>query len=366
MGHRGGIEPIRPIVESVSDPIVVLEAADTVTVWNDAARELFGYAAVEAVGESLVELLSVHGVHRRRLESLLGLSGSSEADGSWTSVRLTATHATGSPVRIELERIASDPHVLLASPIEEPTSTPSSPVSVDTSVYRLAIERSTDLIAAIDQQERLLIANDRYRTVHQLDEPVIGVPLEEVLSPELYAEVKPHLETALDGETVQYETERTGPEGTNHFFDVHYYPLESRQGRIQGVVMTMRELTGLKRQAESLRNAWETYRELVQAIPHPLVLHEKNGEIIEVNDAACRVFESRERDLLRKNLRSLLTTDRADRPFARLERGDSDEEFFETTFQTVTGEQIPVDVAATLVEHFGREAILTLARVITE
>ncbi|MFB6086015.1 MAG: PAS domain S-box protein [Halodesulfurarchaeum sp.] len=366
MGHRRRAERITSIIEAVSDPIIVLDSGGYVTEWNDASEELFGYSAPEARGGPLTDLLSLKRIDRRKIDSFLTDAESDSLDGSAQSVQITATRASGEERRVTVEKIEDDPTVVLAKPAKGAVEPSPEAGSFDVSIYRLAIERSTDLIAATDQNERLLFANERYRTFHALEDPVAGDSRSDVLPPDVYAEIKPEVERVLDGETAQFEMNRMGPDGTDHVFDIRYFPLETREGEIRGAVTTMREITELKRRAQSLRESWETYRDLVEGIPHPLILHEPGGDIIEVNEAACRFFECKEQDLLSKNLRELLVTNRAERPFDRLKRGDSDEEFFETECRTSSGAIVPVDVVATRVEYFGSESILTVARDISE
>ena len=360
---------IESVSSVISDAIVGLDYEGQIAFWNEGARELFGYADNTARDAVLAELFELNELDEDQIRSLLE-DGNQEGAEPKThdSISIAATTASGTTVPVELTVADADSHALLcvAHPTEEAITVQDYPKAIDESVYRRAIEESTDLIAAADRNERLLFANKRYREFHELAEPVSGQSLSEILPLETYTKLKPKFDQVLDGHTLQFEMERLGPDGTKHSLDVHYYPLRSASGEIHSAVTTMREITELKQRAESLRKSWETYRDIVDGIPHPLVVHTTDGEIIEVNEAASRFIGYQEETLLGKHLADILVRDRTDKFQTRTQSVASDEEIYETRCQTKDGEEIPIEVAATRIEYFGTEAILSVARDLTE
>ncbi|MEF8774496.1 MAG: PAS domain S-box protein, partial [Halobacteriales archaeon] len=121
-------------------------------------------------------------------------------------------------------------------------------------IYRRAIEEATDLIAAVDDDLRFLFANPAYRAFHGLDaDAVTDRTLPEVLGPETFGTVVPHLQRAREGETVRYRMRRSLPDGPTHTFDIRYYPLETDDGDVEGVVATMHDVTELEARDRHLR-----------------------------------------------------------------------------------------------------------------
>lgn len=110
--------------------------------------------------------------------------------------------------------------------------------------YGQAVEGSTDLLAAADEDHHILFANRAYREYHGLvDEDVQGKSLQTVLGPERFVTIEPHLDRALEGETVEYQMERPGPEGSPRVLDIRYYPLRDDAGDLRGVAAAMRDVT---------------------------------------------------------------------------------------------------------------------------
>lgn len=113
--------------------------------------------------------------------------------------------------------------------------------------YEQAVEGSTDLLSAADTDHSFLFANRAYREYHDLlDDDVREKSLESVLGEERFETIKPHLDRALEGETVEYEMERPGPDGSRRTLDIRYYPLRDDSGGIRGVAAAMRDVTEQK------------------------------------------------------------------------------------------------------------------------
>lgn len=365
MGDDWGNIAIESVSATVSDAILGLDQSGILIFWNDAAGTLFGYSESEATGASLDDLFNLTVRDREQIESLLEKTvraGQVEAPSEYVTITATTHSEASVPVELTVAGTDSDSVLCVAHPVKEVANGHTYPEAIDDSVFRRAIEGSSDLIAATDRNERLLFANKRYREFHDIDGPVPGQSLSNVLPLETYAGLKPYLDQVFEGETVQFEMDRLEADGNKHTVDVRYYPLESATGKIHGAVATMREVTELKQRATSLRKSWETYRDLVDGVPHPLLVHHTDGEIVEGNQAVCRILGIAEEELLEKNVKELLISDHAERYGKRAESITADKQFFETILKTADHTEIPVEVAATRIEYFGSDAILSIAR----
>ena len=110
--------------------------------------------------------------------------------------------------------------------------------------YKRAIESASDLIIAVDLDERCLFANNAYLEYLGLDhDVVIGEPLGDVLTESIYQNIKPNVDAALAGETVHYRMSRPHSTESERIFDIQYYPLEFK-GKITGAVGILRDVTG--------------------------------------------------------------------------------------------------------------------------
>jgi PAS domain S-box-containing protein len=367
MESPGGGETLDSVLKAMSDPACGLDEAGRITDWNDAARTAFGYSNAEAMGEPVDTLLGLNANDRDRVESLLAepeLGNGSEERGS---AQITLTKADGTTTDVTLRPVGrrSGSLLCLFERRAKPRFEASDTTEGDLAIYRRAVEESADLLAATDRDERILFANERYREFHGIDGPVAGEPLADVLSMNVYEEVQPRIDRALSGETLQFETQRRDATGTTHDLNVRYYPIENGEGEIEAAVATLRDVTELKSRATALKDAWETYSELVEGIPDPIVLFDGDGEILEVNRAACQLLGRSERSLLETPLEEHLYEDRTAWIDAQVE-GATEAVVFEAEFVTDTGETVPVEIAATRIDYFGTEATLTVARDLTD
>jgi PAS domain S-box-containing protein len=150
--------------------------------------------------------------------------------------------------------------------------------------YERAVEGSTDMLAATDDENVLLFANERYREFHGLSREDVGeITVPEYLGEEAFAEIKPYLERADRGATVEYETERRGPDGDRRILDVRYYPLEDEDGEVEAVVAAMRDVT----ERVAVESELRTYEEIVQRVGDPIMLQDLEGYYRVFNDAVA-------------------------------------------------------------------------------
>lgn len=118
--------------------------------------------------------------------------------------------------------------------------------------YERAIEGTSDLIVAIDSDERLLFANEAYCDYLGIESTdVAGNRLEEVLDRGTYRQIKPNVDRALAGETVSYRMTRRHARLGPRIFDIMYYPLDD-SGDITGAVAALRDVTTREERTQHL------------------------------------------------------------------------------------------------------------------
>jgi PAS domain S-box-containing protein len=119
----------------------------------------------------------------------------------------------------------------------------------------------------------------------------------------------------------------------------------------------------LKKRTKKLEFSQEKFRSLFDNLNDSVIFHDLKGDIIEVNDTACKRLNYTHEDLKTKNLVSI------DSPKFRKFIKDRIEELkkkgniiFESEHLTKGGKVIPVEISTTLVSYEGKEAILSIAR----
>ncbi len=144
-------------------------------------------------------------------------------------------------------------------------------------------------------------------------------------------------------------------------------PMCDADGHYTGSFAIHTDITERRRMEETLRESEEKYRELINGMNDTAWVIDFDGNFIDVNDAAVEVLGYSREELLAmgphnidsslaaKNITGLIKGMRTDKL-----------QVFETTHTTKTGKAIPVEIKSTLVTYQGKQAILSIARDITE
>ncbi len=116
-------------------------------------------------------------------------------------------------------------------------------------------------------------ADGRYRLVNRAYEEWFGRPREEmqgrtvreVIGEALHAERRAHLEAALAGEEVRYETTMRASDGTVRHTEVEYRPRRDAAGRVDGFYVIVADVTERRRAERTLRQSEARLRLAIDA-----------------------------------------------------------------------------------------------------
>lgn len=95
-------EKYRVVVSTVQDAVVMIDGHGTVTLWNEAARRLFGYSPEEALGKDVHQLLSLPKDQAGYREGLAHFHGTGEGPAVRKVLELTALRKDGSELLVEM------------------------------------------------------------------------------------------------------------------------------------------------------------------------------------------------------------------------------------------------------------------------
>jgi PAS domain S-box-containing protein len=111
----------------------------------------------------------------------------------------------------------------------------------------LISDRLPALVSYIGRDGRYVWCNKEYtRWFGLAREQMIGRTLEEILGAEAWASVRPHIEAALSGRAVEYETEAHYVHGGTRWIHVNYTPHKADDGRILGIVAMVTDISERK------------------------------------------------------------------------------------------------------------------------
>lgn len=159
----------------------------------------------------------------------------------------------------------------------------SDPNERDTAHYRrLVVDHVTSMLAYWDRGLRCRFANRAYLTWFGVaPERLIGMTIQELLGPELFALNEPHIRAALRGEEQLFERIVPGPGGTRRHGLAHYIP-DVADGEVRGFLVQVTDLSQLKETEQALQRE-QTLRAQVERDAQALqrLLQERN-DILDV------------------------------------------------------------------------------------
>jgi diguanylate cyclase (GGDEF)-like protein/PAS domain S-box-containing protein len=123
------------------------------------------------------------------------------------------------------------------------------------SVLNIVAAKLPVLVAVADKHQRYLFTNNAFdRWVGRPQGRLAGQHARDVLGEAEYARRQPHIEAALAGQRVVFES---APDG-NQYFETTYIPFRDADGQVAGLVALSQDITAHKRQHQKLLDASQT------------------------------------------------------------------------------------------------------------
>jgi len=106
----------------------------------------------------------------------------------------------------------------------------------------------------VDRDQCYRFVNKQYEKLLQRPaDQILGLTMQELLSPESYAMVQPHLEASLDGQQISFEYESPVPGVGERWFSAHYVPDRNEEGHVTGLFILLGDVTQLKQSEAVVR-----------------------------------------------------------------------------------------------------------------
>jgi PAS domain S-box-containing protein len=119
--------------------------------------------------------------------------------------------------------------------------------------YEQIVATSGDMLAFVDRERRLLVTNPAYADLFGATPAELRQRrIEDVVDAGTYARIAPRLDQTLAGEVQRFIDEPTFPDGKRRVLDAEYRPFR-QDGKVQGVVISLRDMTDLKTTEEALK-----------------------------------------------------------------------------------------------------------------
>lgn len=295
------------IVESSTDAVIGMTVEGEISSWNAAAEALFGYSAEEAIGRPFTILTPTE---RRAEESeLFERICRGERIGHRETVRLSKSgrrigvSLTVSPVEdadgrvIGISKIARDitAHNKMKRALERSEQQ-----------LRLVIDALPAMVSYVDRDTRYRFFNRQLRELFGLDPGYLqGRTMAEVMGADAYEVIRPHVEKTLSGELTQFEIEMPGRDGEMRILEVTYAPDIGLDGRVEGFIgllnditvrkRTEREIERLNRDLRARVHELETLQEMIPV--GVVTAHDADCTVITANHAGKLILSAVDRPL---------------------------------------------------------------------
>ncbi|MBI4950203.1 MAG: PAS domain S-box protein [Deltaproteobacteria bacterium] len=151
--------------------------------------------------------------------------------------------------------------------------------------FRHFIAGAPDHISIVGRDYRYLVVNDAYLTAHGRGRAeIVGGTVADLLGEETFARLKPSLDRAFNGETVNFFDWIDFSAIGRRYMNVVYYPLTGEGGEVSNIVVNSRDLTELKEAQERLKESEEKYRHLFEHLNDAAFLADTaTGVILDTN-----------------------------------------------------------------------------------
>ena len=148
------------------------------------------------------------------------------------------------------------------------------------------VEAVPALVGYVGTDERYRFNNTAYEQWFGLPPgTVVGRHIREVLGEAVYAAIAPHVQEALAGRTVSFESELTYVDGKPRYVRATYVPDVGADGRVHGFVVHVTDITDLKR-AEEEREQLRRHADELARVARSLT------ESLDISAVAQRIAES--------------------------------------------------------------------------
>jgi PAS domain S-box-containing protein len=171
--------------------------------------------------------------------------------------------------------------------------------------YQQIVETSSEMLIFLDRDLRYRVVNPAYATLrHSTPADLQGRLAREVVGAEDYANIGPHLESALTGQAQRFCGSITAADGKHRYLDSDVRPFRGHDGTVLGVVVSIHDVTEAREAQLALQDQQARLADLVAArtaelqasetklrtiydlLPIGIAVTDRAGQIIDCNRAA--------------------------------------------------------------------------------
>ena len=277
------------LVNSSPLPIIGIDNAEHITVWNPAAERVFGWKAEEVVGSPLPyhpphESPETKPVHLNEVDSLTIQDVVRQTkDGTLLEMRLWL-----SPIRNAAEESLGG--VAIVEDITE-SNCERRATEIEKQRFQHLFEMSPNAIAVVDEHHRVLQCNRRFTELFGFSaEEMVGHSINKRIVPQHLMDEATTIDEQLvhqDAYSLYRETDRLRKDNTPVSVAISGRSLQLGDRRYAYLVYE--DITERKRMEERLRESETMFRSITEHAFDSIVLLDLHGRHLYVNPGSCRL-----------------------------------------------------------------------------
>lgn len=300
---------IATIIEHSTDAIIGQALDGTITGWNKAAAEMFGFTEEEALGRSVEALL----LPPDRLEEDRALL---EGIMAGRTVRLVDTerqHKSGRRIPVSVvagglqddlgnvigaaklvhdishHKAAEEQLKAFNAQLEQQVAQRTEELDSARNTLRTVLDAMPSMIGYWDQDLENRVANTAYEQWYGMSLP--GKRLYDVMDEALFENSRPYINAALRGESQVFERVLAQPNGSRMIHTLSHYLPDVADGEVKGFYAMIHDVTDLVESRQQLADAVRENAALLSTINEQMLYSatDLKGRIIEVNDKFCEL-----------------------------------------------------------------------------
>jgi len=364
---RASEERFKYFIENAPEPIWVQDVNGIFLDGNKRVEELTGYKREELIGKNMLETNLIPSeyipiaMEMFKLDKLGEISGPNELKLRRKDGSLVSVEASIIPVEWEgkLNIIGVGRDITERKRAEKELIRLSS-----------AVRMSNDSVVISDLDGTVLDVNEAtlkmYGTKNKSD--LIGTSAFDLIVPEEREIALADMKELLEKDYLpNREHTVTTKDGGKIPVEMSTAIMKDVDGKPIGFVAISRDITERKRAEEALKESEVKYRAIINAMNDTAWLIDFDGKFVDVNDTAVKIMGYSREELLSMGPTDIDSSLTPEQIMGLVKGMESDEaQVFETAHTTKDGKTFPVEIISTRVTYHGKQAILSVARDLTE
>lgn len=315
MGESAASLPLRhnrefltAVLDYAGQPVLVLDRAARICLFNQACESLFGSPTGDVLGARIDRFLAPEerGEVKAVFADILAGNFPSEHENDFLTRSGRRHRIQWRNTALLDERGEVEYVVAIGLDVSDARRAEQKLRHSQEQLQRL-IDSTPALVAKLDAGLHVRFANEAYRTWFGLDPgEIVGKHVREVIGSQALALLEPCFQEALRGRTAQYRGEVPYRHGGTRVIHGVYAPAGDLEGSPDGLFILAVDLTEQHRLANALAGQVERANAVLDTAIDGIITIDIDGIMQSANAAAERIFGYKERELIGRNVSMLM------------------------------------------------------------